>query len=109
MIFKPAQDILIVATFDFDRPIEFVVIMPHQSRHANPDGILRPADDAVTALRVVLEAENEFGEDFRIHVGQLHWPDFLDHVAGRSGKATTFAHLESRLQGNSDSPSRSIT
>ena len=109
MVFKPFQDGFVLAGFYFPGPIKLVVIVPDQARHTDSDAVLCPADDAVAALGVVLEAENEFGEHFRVHVGQFHRPDFLDHVACRGGEAATLAHLKSRLQRDGDGPSRSET
>ena len=83
--------------------------MPHQAWHADADAVLCPADDAVAALRVVLEAEDELGEGLGVHVGQLHRPYFLDHVARRGGEAATFTYLEGGLQRDGDGPAGGIT
>ena len=58
MAFEPAENVLVLTGLNLDRPIEFVVIMPDEARHADANAVLRPADDAVAALRVVLEAED---------------------------------------------------
>ena len=79
--------------------------MSDQSRHTDTDRILRTADDAITTLRIIFKTENEFGKNLRIHVWQLHRPDFLDHIAGRSRESTTLTHFESWHQRHGDSPS----
>ena len=37
MVLKPFQDGFVLAGFNLQRPIEFVVVMPDQTGHANPD------------------------------------------------------------------------
>ena len=59
MRLQPGQDRLVGAHLDLLRPETVVIIMPAEPRHADPDRILRPADDPVAALRIILEAENQ--------------------------------------------------
>ena len=83
--------------------------MTAQTRNTDSDGILCSTHDAIIALRVVLETEDQLRQDFRIHIGQLHWPYFLDHVSGGSGKSTALAHLKGGNQRHGDGPAWSIT
>ena len=78
----PRENILVIASLKLIRPETVVIMMAHQSRHTDTDGILGTADNTVAALRVVFETEHQFGKNLRIHIRQLHRPYLLNHVAG---------------------------
>ena len=82
MALHPRENLLIQTGFKLIRPETIIIIMSHQSRHADTDGILRTTHDTVAALRIVLETEHQLGKNLRIHVRQLHRPYLLDHIAG---------------------------
>ena len=55
MALHPRENLLIQTGFKLIRPETIIIIMSHQSRHADTDGILRTTHDTVAALRIVLE------------------------------------------------------
>lgn len=85
MLLQPAEYGGVGAGLDALRPIVGIVVVAAESRDADADGVLGTADDAVGALGVVLEAEDEFCQHLRIHVGKTDRPDALYLLAGRGG------------------------
>ena len=106
---KPVQNAAVRARLEARRPVVTVVVVAHQTRHADPYRVLSTRDDAVRTLRVVLEAEHKLRQDLRVHVGQLVRPDVPDAVAGRRGQTATLPYLERRLEGHRYSPARGVT
>ena len=94
MVFEEAEGHLILSTLYLLWPEVVVIIMTSQTWYADSDGILGTGNDAVVSLRVVLEAEDQTGEHFRIHFRELNWPDLLNHVTGGCGEATSVTYLE---------------
>ena len=68
--------------------------MTSQTWYADSDGILGTGNDAVVALRIILEAEDQTGEHLGIHLWELHRPYLLDHVTGGCGETTSVSYLE---------------
>ena len=94
-----------MAGFNLLRPEAVVVVVAAEAWYTDADAVLRPADDAVAALGVVLKAEHQFGKHFRVHVGKVIGPYLLDHVAGGGGEAATFPDFKSGFQTDGDGPS----
>jgi len=105
VLFQPRQNGFVAASFYLFGPEVVVVIVAAQAGDADAYGILCPAYDAILPLGAVFEAEDQPGQHFGIHVGQLVRPDALYLVARGSGEATAFAYLESGEEGYGDSPS----
>ena len=108
MFLEPAEHLLVLAGLDPVGPEAAVVPVAAEPGHADADGVLRPADEAAAALRVVLEAEHQLGQHLRVHVRQLVGPDLLDHVAGAGAKAAALAYLEGRLEADGDGPAGGV-
>ena len=108
MTLQPTQHRLILTRLNLLRPEPVVVIVAAQARDANPNAVLRPADNPVTPFRIVLKAEHQFGQRLRVHIGQLVRPDLADHVAGAGAEAATLADLEGGLQADGDGPAGGV-
>ncbi len=109
MLLQPVENLGVGRVLNLERPIPLRVIVAREPRYANSYRILRPADNSVVPLGVVLKAERQFGHHLRRDVGQLHRPHFFDDVAGGGGQATSFAHVEGRLEGNCECPTSGVT
>ena len=59
---------------------------------------------SVLALGAVLETEDEAGKHLGIHLGELHGPYLLNHLAGRGAETATVAHLEGGFKRDGDGP-----
>ena len=108
MTLHPGENVLVKTGLELIRPETVVIIVTHQSRHTDSYGILCPAHNTIAALRIVLETEHQLGKNLRIHIRQLHRPDLLDHIAGRSRKTATLTYLEGRNQRHGYRPARSM-
>ena len=82
--------------------------MTRETRHTDADSVLSSADDAVAALRVILETEDEPRQHLGVHVGQAIGPHALDGVARACREAATFTHLKCRLQRDGQRPAGSM-
>ena len=109
MALQPAEDALVGARLDVLGPVVGIVVVATESGHADADGVLCTADDAVRPLGIVLETEHQLGEHLGIHVGQMNRPDALDLIACRSGESAAFTNLERRFQRDRQRPSRSVS
>ena len=78
--------------------------MAAQAGDADADGILSTGHMAVLTLGVVLEAEDKAGQHLGIHLGKLHGPYLLDHLAGAGAETATVAHIKRGLQRDGDGP-----
>ena len=105
---EPAEDGLVLAGLDLFGPEAVVVPVAAEARDADANGVLGATYYSVGPLGVVLEAEDQFGQRFGVHVGQLVGPDLADHVAGAGTEAATLADLEGGLQAYGDGPAGGV-
>lgn len=108
MTLQPREDGLILAGLYLLRPEAVVVVVAAQPRHTDANGILRPADNPVAPLRIVLEAEHQLRQRLGVHVGEAVGPYLANHVARAGGEAATLANLEGGLQTDGQRPAGGV-
>lgn len=69
VLFQPCENVFVVGHLDTLGPKVAGVQMAAEAGHANADSVLCTTDDAVVALRMILETEHETSECFGIHGG----------------------------------------
>ena len=78
--------------------------MSAKTGYADADGVLCAGYVPVLTLGVVLETEDQTGKHLGIHIGQLHGPYLLDHLAGAGAQAASVTYLKGGFQRDGDGP-----